>query len=490
MRKPILLFLIFCLSFSFADNAHSQVPEIAGATAVKELLQKFRDDLHGIIGNATSSGNYLVEKAAREALVVLSSFEVILEKQLNKSFDRIGDLEQEALGALAGEIDKIKGMKDSILNYAEFFTLDVNNLINRIPFLKKKYFILKIKGFGQEFRETGHYTYKILGNAFSLNNKIKVEFSNRNIVALDDMENMLVGTFKTRNGRRVPTMENMTPSNASYYHVERDGELIIKILAEYFNDQFRKRDVTRVPIKIRVYRKQKPFWKIWRKSKFKKIFEYSGQTLLLPKYPIKYEFTEYYGQRAKSREIRWASNDGVIGATGKPAKKPNPLCGEREVKCEWICVKAPRGTQFIQGKTRWSQSYSGHGALDGSEYRDGYTEYCILYKHWKHNDSRKVTVQAGYHPLSTEVRSRNSSLSPTHGQSGLSKIARVEKLLRFGEQYSVRLSDKNKSFDLSYWYFNGERGAISPKSPKHAPKFTFYTERRKGFKRILVKFNP
>ncbi|NNG45468.1 hypothetical protein HJP15_21570 [Pseudoalteromonas sp. NEC-BIFX-2020_002] len=455
--KPAIfagLFTISCYSsipVFAADPVTTVVSSISTTMSVKEILDQLQVKADAVVGTAVEGGDYLVEKTGRKLGLAIDNLDILLSKQRNSTFDQLDSSLQQGLLSLEKTLNNIDSLKGQIMEIEHFLAMDIQNVVNDLPFTSEKYSLRDIQGYSQIFQPDGSYSYRLLGNAFAAENKVDITI---NGVKLDSIY-----------------VDNSKANISSF-----------SIPAEAINGEFKDTEVSRINFEVSVQKKEKNSWlsRLFGADEYvyEKIYTYQDKVLLLPRYPATYELKEHYSVEKWSEKTYWSSEGSAsVGATGESAEGENP---HKHVNA---CATIPNGTQMIQSTISTRESYGGWGRWDGGPWysNEGRT-VCKRFKHWVHDKGRTVYIKVQYKKPEVDVASKTASLNKL-GENG-----KQDKNLEFGAWYESRLSSNYQSFDLIVKYFNGKKYSLTPTTLSE--KVNTKLENKSNFKRLLVLVNP
>lgn len=268
-RKSNILFILFFLVAILGcavDPISSTISTITLSKSVEETV----DQIDAMVGNAIHKADYITENRLRTIKYVALDLAAQAREEvaMNRQFASV-ELTENA----AKLKELITSAQIGVTEVDDLLVLDVQDIINQLPFKKDKFLVRRIVGYGLSPIEKGLYQLELTGNVFQPGGNY--------IVVIDN--------------KRLDTNNIKNPAAHMLY---------IDIPSELINHLFLKSDTGRLPIKISAVNQQG-----------KEIFEFSESVLLLPKKPVSYKLTEFKTIEKKDVvDFFWST---VMPQTGK-----------------------------------------------------------------------------------------------------------------------------------------------------------------------------
>jgi len=426
----------------------------AAGVTTSLLLDKLDEKATHIVQNAGEVGSLVTSKAARDIQLEIMAARQQLHDELNENWDR---LDQEKVSALR-EIDS--GLEELTKNIAQGgrieddLSLDIDQKLNKIPFLQKSATIRRIWGASQYYRPQGIYVISLHGNIFDQD---------------AGPPEVYVG------GKHLPDPPTMKPPY----------DVVLNIPVALINDQFHDRKLTYVPVIVKQQVSNRDYaFQVWRdryrKAEFKFMLE------LFPKYPAAYRITEYDEEPTidTSQVKVWPRREVTIGG-----------CGNSGCNAYYnICEDVPPGAQPIKA-VDFYDSFNGWGGFGQQTVTS--TGVCAVY--WQHivphdisltpissesmgdyfkEDDAKDTTIAKDKPVSSQTAGETSTYAIV--ESGIDHGA-----VRLGRTYDARFNESMRSFTLVFRTFTGEELIVTPAKKSNMVDASIL-ENQTNFKRMTV----
>lgn len=374
--------------------------DMASAAIVGDSLKDSADRIGWSIDRATANADYALEKNLRQLQLMADSLTYRLQEEMAANREFVSNellLSATRLGEL------IENAQGGILEVQDFAVLDVQNLIDQIPFKKNLYLIRRVEGYGVMQRAEGTYDFLFVGNAF-------------------------------QPGRRSDIIINGTPVDPNNVVSDRlVHTLQFSIPVGALNNAFLDDRVARISVDIRCYKPDDdaPF------------YEYSGKLLLLPRFPVRYSIVEKYKDLRWTGPKDWAVFQREMGPTGKNGKWDHYT----------MTCKAPEGTIFTR-KHRVGTSGS-HSSCSEPHY-DSDTSATVNCANQTHDAPRTATARLEYQKSEEHVTERSLTVETDASKKGL---------LQYGT-HMADLSPKNVTYTAEFTYFNGRKSILHPQKVK------------------------
>lgn len=428
--KRIIFTLVLLLSCgqSFALPLTSLVAPIVAGVVAKDLLNDINNKLTARISQSTNSGDYLVEKSARELQLLLANADTIMKGNIDRTFDKLTQQQQQFLRTTVEMTNKLDELADKTLSIEQFAAMDINTLLGVFPFVDgDKFLIKRVQGYSQIYREKGVYAIKFTGQAF-------------------------------KNGRHVLVTINNQPIQLQPFAM--DYVAVAEIPVELVNASFKDKEVSRIKVKVQSWEKRKWLGSLVHGAE-KQVLNYDTDILLLPKKPTTVELLEVTAGRGWSKEIYTISGQKLASPTGTSGNWMNYE----------VTVTVPVGTMMIQDLTRtWVSAGVPAGPwgnwVEGVRFTDigadGPTRAARIFAHQIHDQSRMLDMELSYRkPVVVEGRRKvpfKEAMSGVEAQDGLA----------YDVLYEGTFSSEYAGYYLRLRLFNGKVITLNEASPNPA----------------------
>lgn len=536
MRLRIALQIALAVSLIIAPAAipaRGQVAVLtvaAAGVATAEVLKLLEEKISAMIGRAAEAASLTADAAGRNLLLAVQAARQDLNRDLDTQWDRLEGAKLQLVKDLdryADQLDKDIGKVERIEEYS---VLDVEGLIDKLPFTSKAYSIKRVEGASQIFRDVGFYRLIIRSNGLDFAGKA-AEF---------------------RLGDKLLRPETITQ--------DRQYEMKLTIPADELKDAFQDRGLSYIDLGMRFEVPNRSFWEFWRDAT--RMAPFTIRIQLFPKYPVIYSLHENTQTDVVDRsKVEWAlSQDTVVGGCGKDG------CYSRHNIFAYI----PTGGEATGVVKECTDTFSGWGSFikdDVSTIRTPFGEfklpqenYCtqgstsvpaiawtpslvtMVYLQHSHDRTRNVQYKAAYHPLGkqtavTDVQLQPVGPSPLAANGDIAGAAKMAELtlapievsarltpvnitagpaaknllaaafsevpretsttilrlpgndakrgfLRYGQTYEAQLSNSMVGYTLALTSFNGDNIVVS--ESKIDPRVDVQVTNMTSFKRILV----
>ena len=436
--------IIFALLLNWSVFAQIEIADtFAKGLVAKEIIGEIDERLTMRISQAAGAGEFLLEKNYRQLRLLLQNADIVLKDSINLTFDRLEEKEKTFLQTINSLIQKTDELKGSLLKLEAFAAMDLSTLLGLLPGINGDEFLIRnVEGTSQSFKSSGSYNIVFTGQAFTQENRVSVMF----------------------NGQPI----KLRPFSETY---RMEAEIPVALLNSEFDDS----SVKRININVKSWKQKKRFL---RKKKEYLVLDYTTEILLLPKYPISYEFVEVVRGNGWSEEIQTISGASIAHATG--------------VSGRWIgyavSVTIPDNGLMIQPRTRsWIASGIGAGTWG---YWDGGFNYTNnnefgprtvsrKFQHQIHDQNRTLAIEASYRtPVDTFGRSPIVLKDPIDSNEFNSQI-------QFGKLYEGLLNSDYVTYYIRLKYFNGKEVILQEGSAYEG--INLRTINNRGFNAVTLK---
>jgi len=480
--KNKFVFLVLCATLIFpyeASRGQGLATVFAAGITTSALLDKLSDKANNVVQNAGAVGSLVASKAARDIQLEIMAARIQLHDELNQNVDRLDQQKVSVLKEIDSSLTQISNDISRVSEMQDDLVLDIDGVLNRVPFLKDVKTIRRIWGASQYYRPNGIYIVTLHGNIFDTG------------AGAPDV---------TVGGRHLSAPPIVQPP----YDVR------LEIPASMLNDRFQDRKLTQVPVvvKQRVYARD--YWlQVWRDEY--KTQEYNFTIELFPKYPAAYRLTEFDSMPDfdQSQTLTWPRRETLIPGCGNPGCNAYYQISE-DLPPNNQPAGPPAWTNFYDSRgVNW---YSGFGPCHNTSTG----AVCTYWQH-SHDQARNVGFDVLYHPPKTVTVARDIELVPISGESlshyfddpqandaGQAKDAQVgptgqsyaiaEKgidhgAVRIGQTYDIHFNNSMKSYTLVFRTFTGQEIVVTPGKGSDALELS-QLENQSDFKRITVAFKP
>jgi hypothetical protein len=365
MKRSSFYSLISCISivlFSSGCGAGAGVLTVAaGGVATSKVLDKLDDKVTHIIQQAAAAGSLLSTKAARDLELEILAARQQLHDELNQNWDKLDQEKVSGLKALDKTVDDLNQNIQKIGTMEDDLSLDVDQKLNAIPFLKKAVTIRRVEGSSQYFRTEGLYVVNVKGNVFS---------------QMADKPTVTVGE-QTLDGNSVL--------------LKPPYDLVINIPTDIVKKAFQDRTLSYVPITISQKINNRDYsFQIWRDRLRDATYKFSLE--LFPKYPAAYRLTEFDQEPFVDTSQTLVAPARLMYISG---------CGNDGCNAYYnVCTDVPGGGQPLQA-VDFQDSFNGWGGF-GQQWVTS-TGVCARYWQHSHNVGRNVGFNVQYHPAGSHV---------------------------------------------------------------------------------------
>ncbi|WP_374564276.1 hypothetical protein [Nitrosomonas sp.] len=415
--------LILCIALLAITAPASALDPVTVATAgvvAKDVVSKLNDALSGRIGQAVAGGDFLLEKNYRQLQLLLSNADVVFKDNIGLTFDKLSEHEQLYIRTIESLTNKLDGMQNRILDLESFAAMDLNSVLGVLPGIDGNKFLLRrIEGFSQTYKDSGTYTIRLTGQAFTPDRRVSI----------------------TLNGQPV----DIRPLSQTYI-------AIAEIPVSLINDQFDNRSVKRVKIDLKSWTKNKAFFGIFGEEE-KLDFDYTTELLLLPKFPVTYEFMEVRKGQGWSEKLSSISGQAIATRTGESGKWNRYL----------VSATIPKGALMVQNSAKsWIAAGIGAGSWGNWEgdiqftnnSDNGPTTVSRSFAHQIHDQDRTLAIEVSYRvPVPTFGRVPVVLHDPI-------STSNQPLQLPFDKLYEAILSPEYITYYIRLKYFNGEEISI------------------------------
>jgi hypothetical protein len=496
-----MMFVLLVIIWLLSAVSHAVDPLTVAATGITTslLLDKLDDKATHIVQNAAAAGSLLTSKAARDFQLEIEAARQQLHDELNQQWDRLDQEKVSGLRAIDSALDQLNQTAMQAGKIEDDLALDVDQTLNKIPFLAKTATIRRIWGASQYYKPQGIYIISLHGNVFDQSAGVPD-------VWIDS--------------KQLTTRPNLKPPY----------DVVINIPVNLINDKFQDRKLTYLPIVIKQQVPNRAYgFQVWR-SQYRPT-EFKFMLELFPKYPAAYRLTEFDEEPIvdSTQTLTQARREMLI-----------PGCGDSGCNAYWnVCEDVPPGAQPVAA-VDYYDSFNGWGGFDGDHPTFTSTGICVKYWQHSHNVARNVGFAVQYHPLSSHVVDHDVELVPLssdslsdyfrdddakdtriakdttvtgatnptapvgHGgfwdivgilatmRSGSGAVARSgvdHGAVRLGRSYDARFSSNMKSFTLVFRTFTGEELIATPAKTANMLDIS-PLENQTNFKRMTVAIKP
>ncbi|HEX6898541.1 MAG TPA: hypothetical protein VF789_02465 [Thermoanaerobaculia bacterium] len=401
--------------------------EIGGAL-LAERLGSLENMIDLRLKEAIDSGDYYIEKAAREARIAAKTLAWEFQDERNLLFRDADNIVQQAILHLEQQVNTLSGQVDEIIEIRELAYLDLQNLAN-VVLPADTYVLTSLHGFSQFYSSDGRpYRFRLVGNPFQIGGDTRIR------IRIDGHE---------------PANLRVTRANMMEFSLPATS------LAKKFNNI----NTVRVPFELTVDRRAPKRW--YRKNpEWKRIYEYADPegVLLLPKYPARVVIEEIYAEPyIDTDELKSLETTIRVGASGKKCKNDDHSCARSCVNCKVACIDLPEGAQLVRSKA-WEidvkygkvKSHNKGGRKSGP--------ICAHVANWRDSKSATFGYKIDFYPQSSRTTTRPLVFVAVDREN-LETVQRAsENWIRFGDQYEVTFDPKRfRSYNLAFELFTKEK---------------------------------
>ena len=424
ISKKILLIFVLNLIVS-TTNSQDPISAVIAGQVVKDVIQKFSDQVEDLMTQATMNGDYLLEKNLNKVSLIIQNVEHYLSAEMDKRVDQLSQESQSLIINLDKTLNESMGNATAqLLEMERFINLDVNDFLSRVPFFEEYIFMSEVKGYSLVNQSRGFYTVELIGNAFKVENIDSVKV-------------------------------NGTTLSADLLDKGLANRLRIRIPVTNIAGEFKLTDVSRFTLQVNSWREKDLIWWnpfTWFDEEMENFYSYEGRLLMLPIYPvISYKATEYVEVNKWSDE-EYTSAEGIV-KLGLTDRKDEWKRGSME-------TSVPLGCLMLQDKviTKVNQP-AGWLYINNIRFDDANNKVIADVGDQFHDRESIFTIQVMYRK--PEKQNVGQKIVLTQNE------AEFDSLLKFGT-YTSPLSEGYKYFDLTLDMFNGQHITFTPSDK---PKF-------------------
>lgn len=404
----LIILVVSLLSACATDPVSSSVSTALITNQIKDTTDK----LTASVDRATINSDYLLEKNLRRLELVSHALTGRLEKEMGTNREFVSKELAEATTKFSELVDQAQG---GVLEIKDFIALDIQRIINQIPLKKDEYLIRRVDGYGVEYRKSGAYEFRILGNAFSPGNNYKISIADKTI----------------------------DPSNI--YGGATANTLRFTVPVDIINGLFKKQTIQR--IKLVVSSRES--------GSDKEFFNFKSHVLLLPTHPVAYKLTE------TKRTFRWSGENSSkvcrrdVGPSGS-----NGVWTQGSMSCTVNDPANQRFTRQISAITSGS-----HSRPDSASFNGNRTTATSICHNQCHDCPRTCTWNLGVESKVFYSGDEYIMLKPL-SLNAMSPYNDNEKTYIAYGSYSANLSNDYETFTIAAEYFNGKQIVLHPQKLK------------------------
>lgn len=143
---------------------------IAGGEYVKNILKQFEVTANLLMSNANNTGNVLIAKTANELDVTAKNLNLLLEKDLEKTFSSLSTENQKLLNQIESFRLTAEKITNSAFELKDAMIVDIKKVAGDIaPWSKSTFFVQRVDGITQIKQEQADYRIRIMGIGFGFN---------------------------------------------------------------------------------------------------------------------------------------------------------------------------------------------------------------------------------------------------------------------------------------------------------------------------------
>jgi len=361
-----------------------------------------------IIDHASREANFALEKTAREAELVVRNAARIMADERDVTLDRISVQNQNALAVLENVIDELEQAERIYIPISDLVALDLQNLINQLPFKKDVYLFRRLEGYALVHKENGSYLLSATGGAFKDGFEPRIEIGSHTIPRIQ--------------------VRRTTP-----YRVDFD------IPSQELSNSFKDDQVVRLPISIEAIRS----------ADGRIAMSFNGKILLLPLRPISYKLV------AHLKTERWEDvPEPIYHKVTVPGPNKRTEHSYAEVK-----VTVPRDCRIIPAKTKWGKEddMAWFAWIPPNVQYDSQLQMAwIRADTWWETFPRNVWMKVWYQKRVAESRSETVEITDSPNR------------LAFGTAFATFDASTYQSYTLELSTFTGDEYVLSPTKPNCA----------------------
>jgi hypothetical protein len=480
LRLRVVCLALAVLCTTFPSPAHAIDPlTVAGAGITTSLLlDRLDEKATNIVQNAGAVGSLLTSKAARDVQLEIMAARQQLHDELNQNWDRLDGEKVSALRAIDSVLEELSKNVAQAGRLEDDLALDVDQQLNKIPFLAKAFTLRRVWGASQYYRPQGLYVISLHGNIFDQS----------------------AGTPEVWiGGQHLAAPPLMKPPY----------DVVLNIPVELINKHFQDRKLSYVDVVVKQKVPNRPYsFQIWRDEY--RLADFRFMLELFPRYPAAYRLTEYdIEPTIDTSQVKvWPRREMYI-----------PGCGNSGCNAYYnVCEDVPAGAQPIKA-VDFYDSFNGWGGFGQQTVTS--TGVCVVYWQHSHNVGRNVGFNVQYYPASSHVVPHDIALAPISsdslsdyfkGDDPTDTAAAKDKsvtpqtvvdsgpyaiveggidhgAVRLGRTYDAHFSNNMTSFTLVFRTFTGEELILTP-GKKSDLLDASPVEDKTSFKRMTVGIKP
>lgn len=409
MKKIIALATVLIILATGIGCSTDPVSSTVTATVLSNRLKDTTDKLTASIDRATINSDYLLEKNLMRLELVGHALAGRLEKETGTNREFVSVELEEAMTKFSELVDQAQG---GILELEDFFVLDIQRILNQIPFKKDEYLIRRVDGYSVENRINGAYEFRLLGNAFEPGNSYKV------------------------------TVDGVSVDPSNVYGGASSNTLRFTVPVDLLNNKFSVGKVERISYSLAV---SKP-------NTDKEFFEFESHILLLPTHPVQFKLTE------TRKDHRWSgeNNSKICSRSVGPSGR-NGVWTQAEMSCS---VSDPAQERFTREKSR--RTSGSHSRADAARFNADKTTATSTCHNQCHDCPRTCTWDLGVESKVYYSGDFEIELKPLSLTSLKPVTADGSSFIPYGS-YEAKISSEYETFTFSSQYFNGKPIVLHPR---------------------------
>ena len=181
MRRSIawiaILILMAATSRSAAQDPLSGLVGVAlmqfGGSKISDIIKQFQNTGEALIREGGNTGNSLLVTAGSELQAFLANASFILRDSQDRLYKEVGFNQQAVLAVVLLMSDEIEQSRQFARDFRDSTILDLNALVDRIPFVRNQFFVQSLRGMVQVQKRDGEYRFRLFGT------RLQPYFANR-----------------------------------------------------------------------------------------------------------------------------------------------------------------------------------------------------------------------------------------------------------------------------------------------------------------------
>lgn len=168
MKNIILTFLLLWVTTCYSQT--ETIAVIAGGEYVNDILKQFEITSNQLMNNANNTGNALIAKTANELDVTAKNLNLLLEKDLEKTFNQLNRENQKLLNQIESFRLTAENMTNATFELKDAMVIDIKRVVGDLaPWTRSGFFVQRVDGITQLKQDQADYRIKVMGIGFGFN---------------------------------------------------------------------------------------------------------------------------------------------------------------------------------------------------------------------------------------------------------------------------------------------------------------------------------